>query len=89
MKYFKLTAIMLILLIAVSGCSKASNTASADFGNTDGNITNLGGACEKDGSLYYQDPKDYSIYKQSDNGESVKLNSDPSYFINVMGDYVY
>ncbi len=89
MKYFKLTAVMLILLIAVSGCSKGSDTASAEFGNTDGNITNLGSACEKDGSLYYQDSNDYSVYKETEGGEPVKLNSDPSYFINVIGDYVY
>lgn len=89
MKFLKTTAALTILLLALTGCSRGSNIAPADFGNTDGNITNLGGACEKDGSVYYQDSKDYSLYKVSEGSEPVKLNSDPSYFINVMGDYVY
>ncbi len=89
MKFYKLSAVLLILTLAATGCSKASNTASADIGNTDGNITNLGSACEKDGNLYYQDSKDYSVYKAAKDGEAVKLNSDPSYFINVMGDNIY
>ena len=90
MKLSKLTAVFLISAIAVTGCSKGSNSSPADYGNTDGNITNLGSVCEKEGSLYYQNNDDgYSIYKSEKGGEPVKLNSDPSYFINVMGDYVY
>lgn len=77
------------MLMLLSGCGAKDETAD-DMGNTDGNISNLGSVCYKDGVTYYQNSDDgFSIYKDDGKSEPVKLNSGASYFINVMGDYVY
>ncbi len=89
MKAFKGVMLGAVMLMLLSGCGAKEETA-ADMGNTDGNISNLGSVCCKDGVTYYQNSDDgFSIYKDDGKGEPVKLNSGTSYFINVMGDYVY
>lgn len=89
MKLKKCIALLLVGMAVLSGCGKGETVAD-NIGNSDGNISNLGSVCEKNGTLYYQNDKDnFAVYKTVKGGEDVKLNDAPSYFINVVGDYVY
>lgn len=89
MIFFKRAVVCFAALMLLSGCA-AKDELSADMGNTDGNISNLGSVCFKDGVTYYQNSDDgFSIYRDDGKGEPLKLNSGTSYFINVVGDYVY
>lgn len=90
MKLKKLIAAVSLCCIALSGCGSRGEVLSENMGNSDGNITNLGSVCEKDDTLYYQNYEDnFAIYKSVNGGNGVKLNDGASYFINVLGDYVY
>ena len=77
--------------VMLSGCeSKVESKLQGEIGNNDGNITNIGSVCQKGDTIYYQNFEDkFSIYKSVNGGEGQKLNSGTSYFINVVGDYVY
>ncbi len=90
MKLKKLIVIAVLGLITLSGCGNKGETLPENMGNSDGNITNIGSVCEKGDTLYYQNYEDnFSIYKSVNGKDGVKLNDSTSYFINVVGDYVY
>ena len=58
-------------------------------GNTPGNIVNAGLAAEQDGWIYYSIPDD-RIYKvRTDGSGRMNVNNDNSFFINVVGDWIY
>lgn len=62
------------------------------YGNTPGNLANMGLVAEKDGWIYYYCStfKDSGLYKVRINGtEKTKLNDDFAFYINVSGDWVY
>lgn len=89
MKYKKLMAVVALGCLMLSGCG-TSNKLAENMGNDDGNITNLGSVCQRGDTVYYQNDKDnFSIYKSVKGENGVKLNDGTSYFINVVGDYVY
>lgn len=88
MKCKKLIVASLLGCMILSGCG--SEKLADNMGNDDGNITNLGNVCQKGNTVYYQNDKDnFSIYKSVNGKTGVKLNDGTSYFINVVGDYVY
>ena len=90
MKLRKLLAIALIGCAALTGCGGGGETLPENMGNTDGNISNIGSVCQRGDTVYYQNYEDnFSIYKSVSGGEGEKLNEGTSYFINVIGDYVY
>ena len=68
-----------------------ARTLGKEQGNTFGNINNLGLIAKKGAYRYYsnQDDNGY-LYKMNDNITSIiKLNSDNSVYINVIGDWIY
>ncbi len=90
MKLKNLIAVAVLALITLSGCGSKGEDLAENMGNSDGNITNIGSVCEKGDTVYYQNDEDnFSIYKSVKGKEGVKLNEGTSYFINVVGDYVY
>lgn len=90
MKLKNLIAVAVLGLITLTGCGSKGEVLAENMGNTDGNITNIGSVCEKGDTIYYQNDKDkFSVYKSVNGGEGQKLNDGTSYFINVVGDYVY
>ncbi|MCL2634661.1 MAG: DUF5050 domain-containing protein [Oscillospiraceae bacterium] len=62
-----------------------------EHGNLAGNINNGGYAAYKDGWIYYVNSEDnYYLYKTNDdNTVNERLNSVPSKYINVVGNWVY
>lgn len=90
MKLKKLTAIAVLACLILSGCGGKGEVLPENMGNTDGNITNIGSVCQRGDTVYYQNYEDnFSIYKSVKGKDGVKLNDGTSYFINVVGDYVY
>lgn len=90
MKLRKILAIALIGCMALTGCGSNNGSLPENMGNTDGNISNIGSVCQRGDTVYYQNYEDnFSIYKSVKGGEGEKLNEGTSYFINVIGDYVY
>lgn len=90
MKLKKLIVIAVLGLITLSGCGNKGEILPENMGNTDGNITNIGSVCQRGDTIYYQNDEDnFSIYKSVKGKEGIKLNDGTSYFINVVGDYVY
>lgn len=90
MKLKKLIAIAVLGCLVLSGCGSKGEELAENMGNSDGNITNIGSVCEKGDTVYYQNYEDnFSIYKSVKGQEGIKLNEGTSYFINVVGDYVY
>jgi hypothetical protein len=87
---------MLVATGSLSGCGNNNSNEGAYVtqgyvnGNTNGNISNLGGVAEYNGKLYYQNGDDnFSVYCSDVNGENaVKINDCQSYFINVLKDYI-
>ena len=93
MKLRKLLAPILICSFLIA-CNKTAAVNEVDlslYGNTNGNITNWASVCEKDSKLYFQNTDDeFSIYSSDIDGNNTqKLNSAPSYFINVFNDYIF
>ncbi len=85
----KLLAAAVLGCVMLSGCGSTSDMPD-NVGNTNGNISNIGSVCYRDKTLYYQNDEDnFSIYKSVKGKEGEKLNDGTSYFINVVGDYVY
>ena len=63
-----------------------------EYGNTSGNIANLGFIALKGEWLYYliETKKGNNLYKiNTDGKKQQKLNNDNSWYINVIGDWVY
>lgn len=96
MKKIKTVSLLLIVFaclcsLTLGACSHGGESAAESAsdgisrGNTNGNITNLGGAAEYNGMLYYQNSDDkFSIYRSElDGSDPEKLNDAESYFINV------
>ncbi len=86
MKIINKSKILLLLcvLLLLCGCDIGVLTKTGKRGNVNGNIINLGGACEADGVVYSQQADTYYLKA----GDKV-INSVPTYFINVVGDYIY
>jgi hypothetical protein len=71
--------------------TSSSATSVIEYGNTPGNITNGGIACQKGDWIYYTNYSDgYKLYRiRTDGSDRTKLNDDGSSCINVVGDWVY
>ncbi|MCX8130792.1 MAG: DUF5050 domain-containing protein [Clostridia bacterium] len=83
-----------IVLIAVSAAPESYAVDKADstkYGNTTGNISNKGLAAESGGWVYFVNMLDKeTIYKyRKGSKNAVKVNSDPSCSISVLGEWVY
>ena len=68
-----------------------AETVIRQRGNTVGNIVNYGLIAMSDGWIYYHNPTvgGYLFKMRIDGSERTKLNEDASFFINVMGDWIY
>jgi len=67
-----------------------SVVSSTERGNTVGNIVNGGYVAQKSDWIYYQSNDGGKLYKiRTDGSSRTKLNDDSSYWINVVGDWVY
>lgn len=64
---------------------------SLEAGNSNSNITNMGGAAFDGKNIYYQNSQDgLKIYKADKKGENpVKISDTSAYFINVIEDWIY
>lgn len=90
MKLKNLIVVAVLGCLVFTGCGSKGEELSENMGNTDGNITNIGSVCQRGNTVYYQNYEDnFSIYKSVNGKDGVKLNDGTSYFINVVGDYVY
>ena len=97
MKRFLIGAAVVALLLCGCNMKKENDAATqtdiqqtqseqiVKTGNTNANISNLGGACYSDGIAYFQDSKDFHMVTS----EGKSLTQCPVYFINVLDDYIY
>jgi len=70
---------------------KLTLTVEETFGNTNGNILNLGLIAKKDDYVYYSESSDLGkLYRAKSVGEEIiKISDDSVSFINIFEDYVY
>lgn len=93
--YIVLGLLFIFCLFLAVGCSDSDEPAEEmvvnTMGNTPGNIVNLGIATQQGDWIYYKSPdRGGSIHKMKiDGSEKTKINDDNSFFINIIGDWVY
>lgn len=70
---------------------EAGGFSAPERGNSVGNIVNLGFAASKGDRVYYRNSEDGNRLAMIEAGgsESVRINNDCPWFINVIGDWVY
>lgn len=69
----------------------SNNEGKNNEGNTPGNINNLGLVCQNGNWIYFSNVNDgYKLYRMRLDGSGrQKLNDNKSYYINVVGDWIY
>lgn len=93
--YIVLGILFIICFFLAAGCSDIGEIIKGrtvnTMGNSPGNIVNLGLATQQGDWIYYKSPdRGGSIHKMKiDGSEKTKINDDNSFFINVIGDWVY